>query len=335
VSLRFPDPVIMPGEPTSFQYVVRNDSDIDYHLHVGSDYRAAGRPTSFTMRAVRKDGDKEIIIYEKFVPFHLGGLGGGMIVPAKGGEYVFDLEPRAWFDLKEPGEYRIDVARKLVSEHNSFARVDAIYKGDPLPDEFPTVLRVASGTLTIRTLDEAALGEFIETWGKRATAEIKPRGNNEQDWEEHDKALAERDRAIGKIGFVKDDRAIPWLIKVEAYYALAKYNNDEVLAFIAKGMDYKDKDNSAKLPRQQQAAFALARSEHPEAIKILQKYHNHPECRIRQAVIRAAEKMDREFALAMLREHFDDPGGHVATIYQDIAKEAKEMYKKLTEEEAK
>jgi hypothetical protein len=321
-SLRFPKAEIMLNEPTDFEYVVRNDSEVDFPMTVGGDYRGSGRPTSFTMRAVRKDGDTEKTVYEIPVTINMGGLTGPKKVAANGGEYAFDLCLPCWLELTEPGEYRIDVARNLIPW--------SLDKDTPPDERLPAMLRIASGALTVQPFDAAAFGELIETWGKQATI------TNVQDLEEkeREKIYAERGKAFNKLFHVEDKRVIPWLIKLaendkvnageNSYFALSaltKFNDDAALAAIVKNIDSPEDSKSHS------AAANLSRSVHPEAIKILHKHHNHTNYAVRLTAVQAADKMERETALQMLLEHFDDPGWEGS-----VGKEAKRIYKELTEE---
>ena len=204
VSLRFPKPEIMVGEPIHFDYVVRNNSDVEIHITVGGDYRnSTGRPESFTMRAVRKDGGAEKIVYQIPEIFGMGGWTHPQKLAANGGEYVFDLCLPCWLDITEPGEYRIDVARHLESAAGDcFSRAQTI----------PLVLRTASGTLTVKPVDHDAFGKLIDDLGERATVTVP----ENIDYKERDKRLEERTKAREKLDHIKDERAIPWFNKIAA-----------------------------------------------------------------------------------------------------------------------
>jgi len=55
--------------------------------------------------------------------------------------------------------------------------------------------------------------------------------------------------------------------------------------------------------------------------------HNHPNPYVRVVVIQSARKMEREAALSMLKEHFDDhPDG---ANMPDVGANARQMYKSL------
>ena len=300
VSLRFPKQEIMVGEPMVFDYVVRNDSDVDLSITVGGDYRGSGRPTSFTMRAVRQDGDTEKTVYEIPVIMNMGGLMHGENIAANGGEYAFDLCLSCWLELKEPGEYRIDVARHLRPSPEDWMSLT--------PSTTPFVLRTASGILTVQPFDYDAFGQLIEKWGKQATAtDIK---------------YDEREKAVNKLAHVEDERVIPWLIQIESLHALTKFNDDAALAAIAKDIDSSDNNKSHS------SAANLSRSVHPEAVNILLKHQDHPNYSVRLTVVQAAQKMEREVALEMLRQRFNDPGWE-----GNVGKEARRIYTEITGEE--
>ena len=315
VSLRFPKQEIMVGEPMHFDYVVRNDSDVDLSISVGGEHNGQGRYPAFTMRAVRKDDETEKVVNE--IPF--SGLFGGRTwtqnIVANGGEHAFDISLPSWLDIKESGMYQIDVARRL----------------DPMVTKdwrsswgnTPSVVYVASGTLIIKPFDHDAFGKLIDEWGQQATAK--------------DIGDRERRKRVEMLVHVEDKRVIPWLIKVAegsdslaALSALTKFDDDAALAAIAKNI------NSTEDNKSHAAASMLAHSKHPEAIKILQTHHNHWNWRVRLVVIQAAKKMERDVALAMLREHFDDPGGvsPTPTFRISVAEVARRIYAELTGEDA-
>lgn len=294
-SLRFPKREIMVGEPMSFDYVVRNDSDADLWITVGGDYRGSGRPTSFTMRAVRVDGDSEEVVYEIPVTFNMGGIIGNEKIPV-GGEYAFDLCLPCWLELKEPGEYRIDVARYLNPSPKPMFSAGGIR-------DVPAVPRTASGTLTVKPFDHDAFGKLIDEWGERT--------------------------AVKMLVHIEDERVIPWLIKAsqerdDAYCrsSLAKFNDDRALEEIKRGID-SPKDNKS-----QEAAANLAGSKHPDAIKILLEHEDHPNEFVRLRVVQAADKMPPEVAFPMLERHFNDPGweGKVGEEARRIDKELREKH---------
>jgi len=320
-SLRFPKSESMVGEPIYFEYVVRNDSDTDLWIEVGGDYRnSTGRPDSFTMQAVRKDGDKEKTVYEIPNGGNMGGISSGKQIAANGGEYVFELFLPHWLILKKPGEYRIDVARHLQPLlENSFILGRSLER----IISTPYTIYVASEALTVKPFDHEAFGKLIGEWGERAMA--------------GDIGDSERRKRLEMLVHVEDQRVIPWLIKVAegsdslaALSALTKFDDDAALAAIAKNI------NSTEDNKSHAAADMLAHCKHPEAIKILQTHHNHWNWRVRLVVIQAAKKMERDVALAMLREHFDDPGGVSPTpnFRISVADEARRIYKELTGEDA-
>ena len=316
-SLRFPKSEIMVGEPIYFEYVVRNDSDTDLWIEVGGDYRnSTGRPDSFTMQAVRNDGDKEKTVYEIPNGGNMGGISSGKQIAANGGEYVFELFLPHWLILKEPGEYRIDAARHLQPLlENSFILGRSLER----IISTPYTIYVASGTLTVKPFDHDAFGKLIDDWGERATVAVP----EDIDYRERDKMFGERTKARTHLANIDDKRTIPWLIETDQFRALAKFDDDAALAAIAKDIDSPDDTKSHS------AAANLSRSKHPEAINILLRHHNHPNYRVRLTAVQAARRMDRETALAMLREHFDDPGWEGR-----VGKEAQRIYKELTGEDA-
>ena len=310
-SLRFPKAEIMLGEPMHFEYIVRNDSDVDFILTFGGDYRGTGRPITFNMRAVRTDSDTQQIIQQIDVPAWawMGGKTGGARVAANGGEYVFDLFLPSWLEFTEPGEYRIDVARNLVPWR---------FDRDTPPDErLPAILRIASGTLTVKPFDDAAFGKLIDEWGQLATAP----------WNNFTGI------AVSNLCYINDTRAIPWLLRLaersnsSVLSTLTKYNDDAALAAIARNI------TSSNTHLSHGAASNLSRSVHPEAIHILFEHRNHPHYIVRRVAMQAAPRMEREAALQMLRERFDDPGGGSGGHHIDIAEEARRMYARLTEDD--
>ncbi|MGL4594755.1 MAG: hypothetical protein ACRCUY_08515 [Thermoguttaceae bacterium] len=312
-SLRFPKAEIMVGEPTSFDFVIKNESETDISMFVGGDYRGSSRPISFTMRAVRLDGDAAgKIVYEIPELSCHGGLCCPQNVPA-GGEYVFDLCFACWFDLKEPGQYRIEVAR-----YCQFGRDDPPKRGNWDYDA-PLVLRTATGILQVKPTDFDEMGNLIDQWGKTATT-------NTTDEQES----KNQEHARKNLAHVDDERVIPWLIRLSengdgSYYtksALCKFKNDDALAAIVKDIDSKDENKSYS------AAIHLACSKHPKALEILLMQQDHWNWQVRLAVVQAAEKMNPEVALPMLRKRFDD------TAWEgNISKEAHRIYEIITKKQ--
>lgn len=308
-SLRFPKSEIMVGEPTKFDYVVRNDSDVDLYITVGGDYRGSGRPTTFTMQAVRTDGDEEEIVSE--IPL-MWDFGGGFIneetIPARGGEYLFDLCLPCWLKLEEPGEYRIDVARRLGPSPLGRRSEEGVSERRLTT---PSLYRVASATLTVTPRDPDAFGKLIDAWGEEATAE--------------DANYDKRQKNLDMLAHVEDERVIPWLIKLtersDFHYTasvLAKFNDDRALEVIGRGLLSNDKAKSHT------AAVFLSRSVHPGAIGILWNHQEHWNDSVRLTVVQAAKKMPKDGSLRMLRKRFDDSGCEGA-----VGREARRIYKEI------
>ena len=302
VSLRFPKSEIMLGEPTHFEYVVHNHSAVDLSVDSGGDYRGSRRPTSFTVRAVRIDGDTETTIYETPGTGDMGGMVGPHKMTADGGEYAFDLCLPCWLDLNEPGEYRIDVARSL-----NLSQAMEMWR----PMASSTVLRVASGTLTVKPVDEDAFGKMIDAWGGQALVK------DESSYQKFD-----------RLEHIKDKRVIPWLLKLKEgddnYYALealTKFDDDAALERIARDIDSPEENKSFS------SARLLAKSKHPEAINILLKHQDHENHLVRQMIVLAAAKMERETALQLLRKYRDDPNEYVSG-------PAKQVYEKLAADDS-
>lgn len=296
VSLRFPKPEILVGEPMKFDYVVQNNSDTDIWITVGGDYRGSGRPTSFTMRAIQTDGDEEKTVYEIPVTMNMGGISHEEKIPADGGEYAFDLCLACWFKLEEPGEYRIDVARYLnpsLQGGSSFEKRSTA----------PSVLRAASAKLTVKAPDHEAFGKLIDELGEQ--------------------------KEIDKLVHIEDERVIPWLLKLaeenDNYYvksSLAKFNDDRVLEVISRDIASNDDTKSHS------AAVNLSRSKHPGAIDILLKHQEHPNYAVRLTVVQAARKMPKDVALEMLQKRFNDNGWE-----GNVGKEARRIYDEIKDDD--
>jgi hypothetical protein len=110
VSLLPEKSVIMLGEPIHRSFIVRNLSGTDLGFREGGDYRnRLGRPENYAVRAVRSDGKQ---VPKPEIKFHMGGLVGGVKVPA-GGIATRHLFLPHWAPFEETGIYTITCKRTL------------------------------------------------------------------------------------------------------------------------------------------------------------------------------------------------------------------------------
>ena len=115
------------------------------------------------------------------------------------------------------------------------------------------------------------------------------------------------EEAARALSLIDDLRVIPWYLKAidmnnddlkcRALDHLAKFRDNAALEGIKKGMNLQEDDNIRHC-----AAWALFKSPHPEAKRLLVSMWNDPYYGVRNVVIHALEKMDSEESLTLLRK---------------------------------
>ena len=121
-------------------------------------------------------------------------------------------------------------------------------------------------------------------------------------------------------------------VRIEALYALSKFNNDEALEALKKTMEVKSvinpvthkPDKEALHYLREGAADCLLHSPHPGAIPILLTYHGDPDDDVRHTVVAAlGTRVPPVKAIPLLRKMAGDKA-------YDVSKDAKQYLDKLT-----
>jgi hypothetical protein len=170
--------------------------------------------------------------------------------------------------------------------------------------------------LTADPVDAAGLEARINELGAKMLA------NNGQESEE----------AVRALSLIDDPRVIPWYLKAmetnsralksAAWDRLSRFQGDEALNGIKKGMATQGKDigntSTAALAAQSAAdvrhyaALALARSPHPDARRLLLSMWNDPYDGVKLTVLHALSTMDTPESLSLLRQMATDRDPTVA-----------------------
>jgi hypothetical protein len=167
----------------------------------------------------------------------------------------------------------------------------------------------------VAPLDPAVAGKLIAEWG---AAMIKPTYG------------AQAQEAARKLSLVADPRVVPWYVKamdsrdstlkVEALGRLARYDGDEALAGVKKGLATQPADIANCPPEltasvadrvRNCAAIALVRSPQPEARSLLLTLWNDPVSGVRQTVLHTLGKTKTPEATALLRRMCEDPDDYI------------------------
>lgn len=315
-SIRFDKPEIMVGEPSRCEYVVRNNGDKPLGVWVGSDYRAIGRPGSFSIQAIGEDGT---IASEESRGPDMGGLGHVVKIAPKE-SYAFELKLHEWIQFSKPEIYSVQAARFL-----QIVPIEDDQEAHSLLDRqgIRMFSRAAANLLVVHT-DSEKMGELIEKLGKR----LRTDGSGTSDHEE----------ALNWITHIDDERVVPYLTALvvdrkewsgtvsRAIDALGKFDNPEAVETLKKAMSFSNEHHQGS------TAGALAKGKSLEGLNFLLDNQDRLNRSARLRMVGAAdnfvEKLGREKTLEMLHKRTKDQD-------KDVRDWAKEQLEKLGETESK
>jgi hypothetical protein len=298
-------PTIILGEPTWLSFTVANLSNEPLQILVGGDYQNdLGRPASFTVRVVGRDG--------KWVPVPDAGRGtGGLIGPRDlpaHGRYVFRLFLPHWATFTEAGTYEIICRRTLQLLRPA---ADGAFARQPTSD----IAVEVRTTLGVLPRDSLRMKAVIDELGKQML---------EADGEKPG------DEAVIALAWIDDPRVVPYFIraleirsytlKFIAVRLFGRFATEEALAGLksalaltAADFDGVTPEKSAELAARIRSAAvdALARSGHPQARELLVAQRRDPAERVRLSVVRAVGRMPRAQSVPLLQEMAKDGSAEV------------------------
>ncbi|HEY0073042.1 MAG TPA: HEAT repeat domain-containing protein [Abditibacteriaceae bacterium] len=310
-------PSIMLGEPAYLSFIAQNHSAQDLQVIVGGDYRnALSRPSSFSVTVSDATG--------KSVPQpneggNFGGLLGPQKIPAKG-SYTFKLFLAHWATIKEPGTYDIVAKRTL--------RLGKYKQPWDVNDKTTAVEAQASTKIEIVPQDYEKMGMLISALGETILGVD----------------IEKAEAAAYQLSAIDDERVIPYFLKTldqrnynlkyKALRVLARFNTQEALGGLKKGLETHGKDiaNAATPESAKQlaglirhaAAVSLSQSPHPAALPFLIEQRHDASSSVRLTVVQAIGRLKASQAIPLLQEMARDKN-------QTVSDEAKRYLKSFSE----